>query len=454
MNIEKTLQQAIIHHRAGQLQDAERLYRAILKAQPNHPDANHNLGLLAVGASQPATGLPHFKLALEANPMQGQYWLSYIDALIQSGQNDIARQVLAQGLKRGLQGKAVESLTTRLEGNYALLNMIEEINNASPLYKPTNIWQPLTLLHLERLKKHGIANFKLTLNEHYSQWAVVTIEDELRSNISNLNKDNHIVIEAAQLESPQHFGDKNKGDLYTSYVWQQYRYLQSKDTLGLLPLLSESLVGNPIRIRQGNRYISQDIALAYLDFLSIVTGLSKKLLDLPVTIAEIGAGYGCLASIFGTLSKACYWIIDIPPTLYVSQSYIQALFPTDAIFKFRSFSSLGEVEAELSKARFAFFTPNQIEMLADKSIDIFVNVDSFAEMTIPQVENYMAHARRICNQAIYLRNYDERSVSRYEGKSYPMPKKSLYHPGPLWDCIFDQDFALTPRQFQALYRHI
>ena len=33
-----------------QMQDAERLYRAILQAQPNHPDASHNLGVLAVAA--------------------------------------------------------------------------------------------------------------------------------------------------------------------------------------------------------------------------------------------------------------------------------------------------------------------------------------------------------------------------------------------------------------------
>src|SRR3990167_9066266 len=88
LTIDQFLQRAIAHHQAGQLKDAERLYRAILQVQPNHPDANHNLGVLAVQVKQPAAGLPHFKAALEANPHQEQYWLSYIDALIQSGQED------------------------------------------------------------------------------------------------------------------------------------------------------------------------------------------------------------------------------------------------------------------------------------------------------------------------------------------------------------------------------
>ena len=114
LTVEQALQQAIAHHQSGQLQDAERLYRAILQAQPNHPDANHNLGVLAVQVKQPATGLPHFKAALEANLNQGQYWLSYIDALMQTGQIEAARQLLDQGKQRGLQGQAVDSLIGRL----------------------------------------------------------------------------------------------------------------------------------------------------------------------------------------------------------------------------------------------------------------------------------------------------------------------------------------------------
>ena len=38
-------------HKEGKLKEAERLYRAILQSQPLHPDANHNLGLIAHGGS-------------------------------------------------------------------------------------------------------------------------------------------------------------------------------------------------------------------------------------------------------------------------------------------------------------------------------------------------------------------------------------------------------------------
>ena len=109
LEVDQALQQAVTSHRAGQLRDAERLYRAILEIQPGHPDANHNLGVLAVQANQPADSLLHFKVALEAKPDQGQYLLSYVDALLRTGQVDFARRVLEQGEQRGLQGREMQS---------------------------------------------------------------------------------------------------------------------------------------------------------------------------------------------------------------------------------------------------------------------------------------------------------------------------------------------------------
>ena len=48
LTVDQALQQGVAAHNEGKLQEAERLYRAILKTQPTHPDANHNLGLIAV----------------------------------------------------------------------------------------------------------------------------------------------------------------------------------------------------------------------------------------------------------------------------------------------------------------------------------------------------------------------------------------------------------------------
>ena len=80
LNAEKTLRQGIAAHKAGNLQEAERTYRAILQSQPQHPDANHNQ-LIAISANQIEAALPLFKTALNVNPNLEQFWMSYIDAL-------------------------------------------------------------------------------------------------------------------------------------------------------------------------------------------------------------------------------------------------------------------------------------------------------------------------------------------------------------------------------------
>ena len=49
---DQALQKGIEAHKAGQVQDADRYYTAILKANPKHPDANHNMGVLAVGVGK------------------------------------------------------------------------------------------------------------------------------------------------------------------------------------------------------------------------------------------------------------------------------------------------------------------------------------------------------------------------------------------------------------------
>jgi protein O-GlcNAc transferase len=114
MNIDQTLQQAITHHKTGELENAENRYRSILTEEPKHPDANHNLGVLLKQGNKAAIALPFFKTALEANPNQEQYWVSYIDTLMHLQRYDAAQNVLNQGQAKGLKGDAVDQLKERL----------------------------------------------------------------------------------------------------------------------------------------------------------------------------------------------------------------------------------------------------------------------------------------------------------------------------------------------------
>ena len=134
LTIEQALQQGVSAHQDGKFQEAERLYRSILQSQPLHPDANHNLGVLAVSGNKVDAALPLFKTALEANPKIEQFWLSYIDALIKKKWFEDAKQILEQGKKLGFSKEKLNSLEAQLIS----INEIENVSRLSPSQQQLN----------------------------------------------------------------------------------------------------------------------------------------------------------------------------------------------------------------------------------------------------------------------------------------------------------------------------
>ena len=120
LTLDQALQKGIEAHKAGKAQDADRYYTAILKANPKHPDANHNMGVLAVGIGKVQEALPFFKTALEANSNTAQFWLSYIDALIKLNQLDEAQAVFEQAKEKGQREMTLIGARNRLRRKYAL----------------------------------------------------------------------------------------------------------------------------------------------------------------------------------------------------------------------------------------------------------------------------------------------------------------------------------------------
>ena len=117
LTIDQALQEAIKAHKEGKIQDADRLYTAILKVQPKNADANHNLGLLAVDIGKVEEGLPFLKTALEINPSIAQFWMSYINVLIKLNLKTDAKVVFDLAKNKGIKGKGFDELEKRLSEN-------------------------------------------------------------------------------------------------------------------------------------------------------------------------------------------------------------------------------------------------------------------------------------------------------------------------------------------------
>jgi tetratricopeptide (TPR) repeat protein len=67
-NIEFIFEKAKEYHKYNWLEEAEKFYRAVLVEMPDHPEANHNLGDIAMRVNKPEVALVFFEKALRITP--------------------------------------------------------------------------------------------------------------------------------------------------------------------------------------------------------------------------------------------------------------------------------------------------------------------------------------------------------------------------------------------------
>ena len=212
LTIEQALQQGVAAHKAGKVQDAEKLYRAILQSQPLHPDANHNLGVLAVSFNKAGAALPLFKTALEANPKIEQFWLSYIDALIKEQQFDNAIRVLEQAKKQGLGGEKLEAFAAQLSSTV----QVGSTESASPPQEQLDMllghYQNGRLLDAEKLAVSITQEYP----DHPFGWkvlgAILSQTGRINESLDPIQKS----VQVAPQDSEAHY---NLGVILQELVW-------------------------------------------------------------------------------------------------------------------------------------------------------------------------------------------------------------------------------------------
>ena len=91
------------------------LYLEILKNNSNHPDANHNLGLLSVHTGKAREGLLFFENAINSNPTVPTYWVSLLNTLISLKEFQEARNILKQAKAMGHKSKSFKKIEHVLE---------------------------------------------------------------------------------------------------------------------------------------------------------------------------------------------------------------------------------------------------------------------------------------------------------------------------------------------------
>lgn len=328
--------------------------------------------------------------------------------------------------------------------------MVASLKTAPDLYHPDIHWAHYAQHHRTQLARYGVGTFKATINQEYFQLNAFQMDNYLVDRMIELWPTHHAIEPLLNnLPDPSLFPDQRAAETFKLYTGLLWELALAGDTRGLLPTLEEPLLGSPVPLLRQGRRISQDLANSYREFLAVADGVGLDCRDRPV-IAELGAGYGRLAWVFGKLTKARYWIIDIPPTLALSQWYLETLFPDEKIFRFRPFEDFSTIADELAQARFAFFTPDQTAKLPDHALDILISISSLHEMSPIQVAHYLEAAKRLSRDAIYIKQWVQ-GVVQHQGHFIT---HDLYRLGTAFTPVFDRRDLANPKFFETLSRRI
>jgi len=344
----------------------------------------------------------------------------------------------------------------------ATLDSMDREIKSDPIYVPSNFWTKHGRFHVELLERYGIENFKRTVSHHYQNWYMISRDDpqvrqlfrtwpthlSLEPWYNTIEVPDHVGMHSFTFENPVNpLASPEEREIYRIAVGLLWEFVKRTDKFDILDRLTESELGNPIRIWRRGRLISSDVAHSVRERNMLLEGLSLSGNE-NLVVAEIGAGHGRLAEVFANTTNYRYFIFDITPALFVSQWYIKALFPKEKVFQFRHFDEFAEIRDELGECRFAFFTANQIEKLPPDSLDLFINMNSLMEMQIDQILNFLRHIDRLSKVAFlsrqrqnWVNRLDHRTVSK---DTFSMPER--------WRLILDKVDDIHPDYFNQLWR--
>jgi len=324
-----------------------------------------------------------------------------------------------------------------------LENMEDELARSPSVYRSSNFWKRLNVLHLKELNRKGLNNFKRTINFFYFNWGILgIIRHQFHLVIGGLLSGNFRPFTNSSYEKFRCLLTSWVNCIFTAYL---YDYVLKIDKLEILKKLEEPLIGSPPLINYKKRRISQDICNSVFEFYSIFDNVPIK--D-EMKIMEIGAGYGRSAYVIHkTLPKTSYCIVDIPPALYIAQEYLKEVFPGEKIFTFRHFDRYDKVKRDFETSRIQFLTPNQLRLLPAKCFDLVINISSLHEMTTRQIKYYLLKIDRFCRGYFYSKQWQKsrtKDNNYIRWHEYPVPDK--------WKVVYNRKHQIQRMFFESLYK--
>ena len=114
-DIAATFDKGLQAHSAGDLTAAEQRYQETLAIEPEHPEANHNIGVVLVAKNELDKALEFFKFALDNSPNVSLFWASYIETLIKLERIGESRTLVKALKEAGISCDKIEALSQHLD---------------------------------------------------------------------------------------------------------------------------------------------------------------------------------------------------------------------------------------------------------------------------------------------------------------------------------------------------
>ena len=332
--------------------------------------------------------------------------------------------------------------------------MFTELKNAPEPMRPSKLWDELNVTNISQLEDKGIENLRNTVACNYFTFMGDGKQFRfLKAHLSKvtylMNKLRaHLAIRSPSLKSEWKNMTLIKEYMFTHtyYTNMLFDYVKRVDSAGLLNSVEESEFGKPPPVYRGKKLITADLANSILEYYAMAPALDAGPLK---TVMELGAGYGRNASVFLQKHPGIqYVIVDIPPALYVSQTYLQNRFSDKKIFTFRPFRSFEEIKEEWQQSSICFLLPHQVQLLPQKSVDLFLNISSLQEMRMDQITYYFAEIDRLVRGHFYTKQW---KVSYIPQEDVTIRQED-YPVLPTWRPIYSRPCAVQTPFFEALYQ--
>lgn len=194
VSIPQALAIGMQHHQAGELQQAEAVYRQILTADPNQPDSMHLLGLIAFQCNQPEPAIQLIQKAISINSKMAVWHRNLAKVLTHVGRIEEATQSAQRAVE--LEPQQAESVTLLGE----LLMRSLQFEQAESIFRTAAAIQPESADIANSLANsmQCAGKFSESIVEYHRAIALRSDYPEAWNNLANAHRHNKEPEKAAE----------------------------------------------------------------------------------------------------------------------------------------------------------------------------------------------------------------------------------------------------------------